>query len=157
MSNYFCYFNNFRSHVLIHEIIFSSPSDIIGELQFAFICFLVGHSLEAFEHWKKLVGIVCSCDEALMKHASIFSEFISVLNHQLQEVPEDFLVDIVASNNFVYQSLRTLFRTLHSSDVSGRLKSKACRFQENLTEKFFWDFSDILDDDEEDLPVIVET
>lgn len=134
-----------------------SVSDILGELQFSFISFLIGHSLEAFEHWKKLVGIFCSCDEAITKHIDIFSEFLTVLNYQLHEIPEDFLVDIVASNNFVYKSLRTLFRTLQSNDFSGRLKTKAKRFQEILTEKFSWDFSDILDEDEEDLPVVVET
>ena len=114
--------------------------------------------MEAFEHWKKLIGIFCSCDEALSKHIEIFSEFLTILNYQLHEIPEDFLVDIVASSNFVYTSLRTLFRNLHSSDVvGGRLKTKAKRFQEVLTEKFCWDFSDVLEEDEEDLPVIVET
>lgn len=32
------------------------PGDLVGELQFSFLCFLVGQSLEAFEHWKQLVS-----------------------------------------------------------------------------------------------------
>lgn len=125
-------------------------------MQFAFICFLIGYSFEAFEHWKKLIGIFCSCDEALSDNPDIFSCFITILTHQLQEVQEDFLVDIVEGNNFVYKNLRIFFRNLHSSDTNGRLKTKGNRFQEFLTQKLQWDFNDIFDEEDEDLPVIVD-
>ncbi|XP_069682395.1 protein AAR2 homolog [Periplaneta americana] len=137
---------------------FPSPVDIVGELQFAFVCFLVGQSLEAFEHWKRLVGLLCSCEDAIPKRREVFDEFLTVLENQLVEIPEDFLVDIVASNNFVYHSLRSLFRTLQLSDVvDGRLKSKAKRFQERLTIKFQWDFSHLDQEDDDEAPVIVRT
>lgn len=127
----------------------------MGEVQLAFICFLIGHSFEAFEHWKKLIGILCSCDEAISEYVDIFSSFITVLTHQLQEVQEDFLVDIVEGNNFVYRNLRIFFRNLQSGNTNGRLKTKGDRFQEFLTQKLLWDFSDVLQEDEEDLPVVV--
>lgn len=133
-----------------------SPSDIIGELQFAFICFLIGLSLESFEQWKQLVSLLCSCDAAVKRRASLYQEFIEALAVQLEEIPEDFLVDIVSSNNIIYQSLRDLFRTIHDSDrVDGRLQSKAERFKERLTEKFLWDFSGLDKDDDDDAPVVV--
>ncbi|KAK6644390.1 hypothetical protein RUM43_000657 [Polyplax serrata] len=130
-------------------------NDILGEVQLAFICFLIGHSFEAFEHWKKLIGILCSCDEAISEYVDIFSSFITVLTYQLQEVQEDFLVDIVEGNNFVYRNLRIFFRNLQSGNTNGRLKTKGDRFQEFLTQKLLWDFSDVLQEDEEDLPVVV--
>ncbi|KAL0271101.1 UNVERIFIED_CONTAM: hypothetical protein PYX00_008307 [Menopon gallinae] len=147
------------SSYLLEQIIVQhdSKTDILGELQFAFLCFFVGFSLEAFEHWKKLLNILCSSEEVIPKYNDLYSEFLNILNLQVSEIQEDFLVDIVAGNNFVYKLLRKLFRSLHTSDIGGRLGSRAKRFQEVLTEKFMWDFSDVLEEDEEDRPVIVET
>jgi A1 cistron-splicing factor AAR2 len=128
----------------------------VGELQFAFASFLVGQSLEAFEHWKRLVVLLCSCDDAISKRREVYDAFLSALEAQLLEIPEDFLVDIVASSNFVYHSLRSLFRTLQFSEtVDGRLKSKAKRFQEQLAVKFQWDFTGLDREDGDDAPVVV--
>ncbi|KAK7869800.1 hypothetical protein R5R35_008325 [Gryllus longicercus] len=136
----------------------SSPMDLLGELQFAFVCFLVGHSLEAFEHWKKLIRLLCSCDRVVPKLRELYSEFVAILDIQLLEIPEDFLVDIVSSNNFVYSSLRNLFLNLQINDcVDGRLKSKVTRFKDRLTERFEWDFSNLEREDDEEAPVIVDT
>lgn len=58
---------------------FSNITDeklFLGELQFAFICFLIGESLEALEQWKKMVTLVCSCEDALLTHPKFFSEAI---------------------------------------------------------------------------------
>ncbi|PSN50423.1 Protein AAR2 [Blattella germanica] len=137
---------------------YKNPTDLIGEMQFAFVCFLVGHSLDAFEHWKRLVRLVCSCDDAVSKRREVYDEFITAIEAQVLEIPEDFLVDIVASNNFVYHSLCTLFRNIQTSEVvDDRLKSKAKRFQERLTTKFQWDFSRLEQEDDDDAPVVVDT
>nr|CAD7203068.1 unnamed protein product [Timema douglasi] len=137
---------------------YDSASDLIGELQFAFVCFLVGHSLEAFEHWKKLVGTLCSCDSAVSKHRELFYDTLTTLETQLEEIPEDFLVDIVTSNNFIYHSLRELFRTLQESDaLDHRLKLRAKRLAENLTARFGWDFTHLEEEDSDEAPVVVKT
>nr|CAD7426640.1 unnamed protein product [Timema monikensis] len=137
---------------------YNSASDLIGELQFAFVCFLVGHSLEAFEHWKKLVGTLCSCDSAVSKHRELFYDTLTTLETQLEEIPEDFLVDIVTSNNFIYHSLRELFRTLQESDtLDHRLKLRAKRLAENLTARFGWDFTHLEEEDSDEAPVVVKT
>jgi A1 cistron-splicing factor AAR2 len=134
----------------------SRPVDIVGELQFAFVCFLVGQSLEAFEHWKQLVRLLCSCDDAVCRRREVYDEFLSALEAQLVEIPEDFLVDIVTSNNFVYHSLHSLFRTLQLNEtVDDRLKSKAKRFQESLTVKFMWDFTRLDKEVGDEAPVVV--
>lgn len=131
--------------------------DLIGELQFSYICFLVGHSLEAFDHWKKLVGLFCSCDKAIKKYRDLYDAFVTVLEVQLVEIPEDFLADIVSNNNFVYAKLRNLCRTMKESGVEGRLKTKVERFSQNLTTIYGWDFGHLDSEDEDEAPVIVET
>ncbi|KAB5516657.1 hypothetical protein DKX38_027305 [Salix brachista] len=40
---------------------------LLGELQFAYIAFLMGQSLEAFFQWKSLVSLLLSCIEAFIK------------------------------------------------------------------------------------------
>lgn len=135
---------------------YKNQNDFIGELQFCYVCFLVGHSLEAFEHWKKLIGLLCSCETGIKKFRGVYDAFITVLEVQIQEIPEEFLADIVSNNNYVYAKLRNFFRAVIESDVDGRLKSKAERFKKKLSELYTWDFSHLMSEDEDDAPVVVE-
>lgn len=136
---------------------FFSSTDLLGELQFCYVCFLVGHSLEAFDQWKELFSLFCSCEGAIKKHRRLYDFFVSLIETQIKEVPEEFLADIVTNNNLVYVKLRNLFRVLDGSDVDGILKTKAQRLRRNLTDYFLWDFSHLDSDDEDDAPVVVET
>ncbi|KAJ4974731.1 hypothetical protein NE237_007905 [Protea cynaroides] len=57
---------------------------ILGELQFAFIAFLMGQSLAAFFQWKALVSLFFGCIEApLHTRSQLFTKFIKVLYYQL--------------------------------------------------------------------------
>lgn len=130
--------------------------DIIGEMQLAFVCFLVGQSLDAFEHWKQLVCLICGADSVIPERRGIFMEFMKALEIQLTHVPEDVLCDIVANNNFVYQSLRKLFANIEANSyIDGRLKTYAVRFRNRLTTKFLWDFSNLQQEDDDEAPVVV--
>ncbi|XP_012259201.2 protein AAR2 homolog [Athalia rosae] len=133
-----------------------NPIEIIGELQLAFVCFLSGQSLDAFEHWKKLVGLLCGADAAISMRRAIFAEFLNTLEAQVECVPEEMLCDIVASNNFVYHNLRNLFANIEASEkVDGRLKTQAVRLRDRLTKKFFWDFTCLQDEEDDEAPVVV--
>lgn len=136
---------------------FDSDMDLIGELELAYVCFLVGHSFEAFDQWKSVVGLLCECENAISKHRNLYDAFISVLELQISEVPEEFLADIVSNNNFVYLKLRILFRFMNDCNVDGRLKTKVERFKKMLTDTYGWDFTHLDSDDEDEAPVIVET
>ncbi|GJQ81994.1 hypothetical protein Trydic_g6874 [Trypoxylus dichotomus] len=117
--------------------------ELLGELELAYVCFLVGHSFEAFEQWKSIVGLLCECENAIKA--------------QINEIPEDFLADIVSNNNFAYVKLIKLFRAMNDCNVDGRLKTKVERFKERLTQNFGWDFSHLDSEDDEDAPVVVQT
>lgn len=41
-------------------------AELIGELQFAFVTFLVGQSADGFEHWKGLVDLICRSEDAIL-------------------------------------------------------------------------------------------
>ena len=97
--------------------------------------------------------MLCGCDEGLVTHGDLFIKFVNVLYFQMQEVPSDFFVDIVSSDNFLCNCLNTLFLNGKSNnDVNVQLKQKLSRFEANVTKKFGWDFSQELD---EDAPVVV--
>eukprot|EP00039_Didymoeca_costata_P017072 m.313569 g.313569 ORF g.313569 m.313569 type:complete len:341 (+) comp16491_c4_seq1:88-1110(+) len=129
-------------------------SQILGELQFAFVCFLIGHVYDAFEQWKKLIVLLCTCDDALDKHPDLFFEFIGVLHFHLKETPQDFFVDIVSRNNFLTATLKTFFSLiLGDENHNAKLVDRTRNFKQMITKNFEWDFED---DDEDDLPVVVE-
>lgn len=134
-----------------------SLTDIIGELEFCYICFLVGHSLEAFEQWKQIFSLFCSCELAITKYRKLYKLFVNLIDIQVKEIPEEFLADIVSNNNFVYVKLRNLFRSIQDSNVDGELKMKVERFKQSLTSTFAWDFSDLNVEEDDEAPVIVES
>ncbi|XP_059490415.1 protein AAR2 homolog [Neocloeon triangulifer] len=136
-----------------------NPLDYVGEMQICYICFLVGHSLEAFEQWKALLLLLCSSEDALSRQRAVFSRFLTVMSTHLDQIPEDFMVDVVAGQNAVYQAMKQLFQNLKESGetVDTRLKSQAERLKQQLESKFGWGFGrDAEDDDDEDAPVVVD-
>ena len=53
--------------------------------QFAFLAFLLGHSLEAFGQWKALLQLMLSCEEApLQTRTSLYVQLLSAVHAQLQ-------------------------------------------------------------------------
>lgn len=137
----------------------SLADEVLGELQFSFICFLVGQNLDAFEQWKQLLKMFCTSDDALANHTHLYMTLISDLHFQIREVPEDFFVDIVSSNNFLVSLLTSLFTlTRDNSDIDSKLKTRIEKFKTSLSLKFQWDFSEIDDGEEpeEDQPVVIQ-
>ncbi|XP_064402615.1 protein AAR2 homolog [Halichondria panicea] len=122
---------------------FTSEDELLGELQLAFLCFLQGQVYDAFEHWKSLVQLLCSCEEAMKCHPKFFSNLISVLHFQLKEIPKDFFVDIVSRKNFLTTTLQIFFSILEASNGSldASLVKKGLKFQDSLNKQFKWDFS----------------
>ncbi|XP_069115860.1 protein AAR2 homolog [Argopecten irradians] len=144
------------SYTLEYTILTYYPdnsNDILGEIQFSFICFLIGQVYDAFDQWKKLVHLLCSSEEALEKHTDLYLNLITVLHFQVKEIPEDFFVDIVSQDNFLTSTLREFFTNIESgSGTSEVLRKKGLKFRDHLTLKFKWDFTSDLEDEG---PVIV--
>jgi len=87
---------------------------------------------------------------------SLKNNFTHPFDFQIREVPDDFFVDIVSSNNFLVTVLTSFFSNIRSSSsaIDSDLRQKAEKFQAHLTQKFDWDFE--MDELDEDQPVIVE-
>ena len=104
---------------------------LIGELQLAFVLFMYLHSLPAFEQWKALVALLCSC-EAAFSHpglvapdssegggAELFRAAVTALKRQLELVPIDFMdtSDTLAHGNFIGHALGNLFELALDDEV----------------------------------------
>nr|CAG4634981.1 EOG090X0AVR [Alona affinis] len=142
------------SHVLRQMLLqWQEPIQLLGELQIAFLCFLIGQVYTAFEHWKKLVNILCSADEHLLENPSLFLEFTGDLYFQMQEIPADFFVDIVSQNNFLTQTLKIFFENILENDgVDQQLKRRCIRLKQYVTQRFHWNFDA---EPEDEAPVVL--
>jgi len=131
-------------------------SDLLGELQLAFVVFVFGRLFDGFEQWKRMTHLLCcSAASAAARHPRLYAEFITTLFFQTREIPEDFFVDIVTCDNFLTSTLCSLFVNIAHADIDDAdLRTKAAKFKMYLTKKFKWNFDE--EDLEDEKPVVVE-
>ncbi|XP_054162808.1 protein AAR2 homolog [Oppia nitens] len=126
---------------------------LLGELQFSFITFLVGHIFDSFDYWKQLLKILCFSEKSIIKYTDFYLNFIRVLHFQLKQTPHELFADIVENNNFLVVFLRQFFFNIDSNDVNEVLRNRGQRFRKFLTKTFKWDFVSQQEDEE---PTIVD-
>ncbi|VDM38564.1 unnamed protein product [Toxocara canis] len=121
---------------------FDGDSDeVLAEIQFAFVCFLMGQVYESFEQWKRLIHLLCSCSKALTTYSNLYMALLPVIHFQLKECPKDFFVDIVSRDNFLTTVLSRLFANIEDSEsADASLKEKSEKFKNFLTKRFRWNF-----------------
>lgn len=132
---------------------------LLGELQYSFATFLIGHEYDGFEQWKALIGLLCSCDRAMTERSALFVAFTELLHAQLLMVPEDFFIDPLSERNFLTVALKSFFELVQDSDTPPQLAAAAKRLKKLAEERFVVSFSVSRVDDagDEDAPVVVET
>ncbi|XP_075673308.1 uncharacterized protein LOC142642772 isoform X1 [Castanea sativa] len=119
-----------------------SEDVLLGELQFAFIAFLMGQSLEGFLQWKALVNLLFGCIEAPFRtRTQLFTKFIKVIYYQLKFGLEKDHTDIsgaatglstllddswLSTDSFLHHLCKDFFSLmLDASSVDGHLLSWA--------------------------------
>ncbi|KAL8217815.1 hypothetical protein R6Q57_021188 [Mikania cordata] len=156
---------------------------LLGELQFAFIAFLMGQSLEAFFQWKAIVSLLFGCTDApLNSRSRFFTKFIKVLYNQLKYAlqkgqpdnniaargPITLLDDsFLSADSFLQHLCKEFFTVVFEAPfVDGDLLSWTRRLKELLETSLGWVFQhnngdEIFyeDDDEVSMfaPVVVMT
>ncbi|XP_043693918.1 protein AAR2 homolog [Telopea speciosissima] len=130
---------------------------ILGELQFAYIAFLMGQSLEAFLQWKALVSLFFSCIEApLHTRSQLFTKFIKVLYYQLSyglqkdrsntiavEKGATVLLDDswLTRDSFLHRFCKDFFSlVLEASIIDGDLLTWTRKLKELLEDTLGWEF-----------------
>jgi A1 cistron-splicing factor AAR2 len=112
--------------------------DLLGEMQFAFVAFLVGQDYEGFDAWKRCVVLLTSCVEAIATHHALYERWIAVLAMQLNAMPRDFFVDNLSGENFLHPSLSRLFDAAGEAVIPTSLVYALKELRVKLQEKFMW-------------------
>lgn len=144
-------FNNIDTINLIEKLFteLSTSQQILEELQFSFLIYLCGLSIDSLAHWRQLVSVLCNSEQAVGKHKTFYKQFINVIKYQIPEIPIEFIEQ--QSTNTIYADIKNLLRNL----IINGCKDIADLLQEHLDETISWTFEEILDEDPEDLPQIV--
>jgi len=132
----------------------NKPNELLGELQFAFISFLMGQSYDGFEQWKELLALLCDSESSLYKRHDLFYNFIAVLHFQLEQVPEDFFDDLVTGNNFLTKVLKNFFELTEDPQMDSKVLERASNLKKYVEKRFKIVLESMEED--EDAPVIVE-
>ena len=120
-----------------------SWKELLGELQFAFVSFLLGENYDSFEQWKALLVLICHCQQALISDqtAQLFFEFIPVVYAQIEQLPIDFFTVELSKNNFITACMQTfIFNCDHvyADKVELRIKQRAKKLESMLVKQFFF-------------------
>ena len=115
----------------------NAGQQFLGELQLAFVLLLCLSSMQALDHWKRLVKVVCDCESGLADESltPFFMNFLDVLETQLMIAPSDFFIDPLSSNNFLLKCLSDLSRNL--CDVETTSSSSMIRKRFQATKEIF--------------------
>jgi A1 cistron-splicing factor AAR2 len=128
---------------------------IIGELQLAYIAFLLGQNYDGFEQWKALLMLLCSCETAVVSKPELFAELLRAFFAQVTQAPQDLFGDDLTKENFLGTCALSLLELCGSEDAPPRLRNRCGKLRELLDEKFGMSTDDLALLGE-DAPQIVE-
>ncbi|KAI4497522.1 hypothetical protein M0802_007292 [Mischocyttarus mexicanus] len=133
------------------------PGEILGELQLTFVSILVGQSWEAFEKWKGIFKLLCGVDSALPKYKGLFLEFLWTLENQLDYIPEDILVDVMFTEQFIYYHLRKFLRNIECHrHLNNNFKYTVSLCRDRICKMLEWDFGNLQEDVGDEEPMLVD-
>lgn len=117
--------------------------------------FLLGEHFESFEQWKKLFILLSSCDSYIDENPAFYLDVMALLYHQIQQLPKDFFIDPLSSNNFIGPCLRNLIEVCESTAAKGERKKVGQRAVKlrTLIEQTFIHSKD--EDDDEYAPQVI--
>jgi len=113
-----------------------NENGILGELQLAYIAFLLGQNYDGFEQWKALLLLLCSCEVAVKARPELFAELLRSFFAQLSQAPQDLFGDDLTKENFLGTCAVSLLEVCDSTDALPRLRKRCGKLRELVAEKF---------------------
>lgn len=102
----------FRLRIVLREEYGGKWSAMFGELQLCFLLLLYISSQAALEQWKRMFSLLCASVPQMIStdnESSTGEQLLRVLQCQLDQIPQDFFADAIASDNFMGNALRSMF------------------------------------------------
>lgn len=125
--------------------------EVLGELEMAYVIFVLGQNYDGFEQWKQLVLLLSGCQRAVEEHTELFADFIRTLFNHLQQAPEDFFQDDLSAGNFLTRALTDLLEVA-SESACKTIRQRAGHLAALVQKRFGCDWHEL----DVDRPVIVE-
>jgi A1 cistron-splicing factor AAR2 len=146
-------FNNIDTVNLIDKLTteITTKSQLLEELQFAFVLYLCGLSIDALAHWRNILSLLCNSERSVEKDKKFYKSFVNVVKHQIPEIPIEFIEQ--NSTNTIYLDVKSLLKNL----MANNCVEMSTNLQDHLKNAIGWTYEDLLEEDPEDLPQIVET
>lgn len=150
---------NFDKSMILEDLMDGGTrpwQDLMGEFQYAFISLLLVEHEAAFEQWKRLLTVFCSCERALCTHTEFFNALIrkhyaAVLYHQLSQLGT-IADDPLLATSFIPQLIQAFLSLLDSPQLPKSLYARGKKLDKLVREMWGdWDY-----EEGEDAPVIVE-
>jgi len=123
---------------LVKSYFDQSWSDLVGEVQLAFLLFLLLYSYPALVYWKSAIHLIASSEKALRENVTFTGTFIKSLHAQLNFSPADFFEMELSRENFLRPTLSALFSSLSftAGDLPEPLPEFVQRLQRFVSKKF---------------------
>merc|ERR1712039_33818 len=128
---------------------------ILGELQIAYIAFILGQNYDGFEQWRALLQLLCASEAAVAIRSELFNELCRVFFAQLSQAPSDLFGDDLTKDNFMGSCALSLLEICDAEGSHPKLRKRCTKLRELVQHKFGIAVEDLalIGDD---APVIVE-
>lgn len=146
-------FNNVDTINLISQVLTSLSSEdlFLEEVQYSFISYLCGLSIDSLTHWRKILSLFCNSLQAVAKYQNFYRKFVKVIKHQIVHIPVEFIMQSL--ENSIYVDVKNLLVNL----LSNNLVPSAHDLILHLKNEIAWNFDNLMEEeDPEFLPTVVE-
>ncbi|KAI2503257.1 hypothetical protein MHU86_11194 [Fragilaria crotonensis] len=90
---------------------------ILGDIQLSFLAFLNLHCFASLEHWRDLIAMLSFSKSIDKDHTELYSNFATILQHQMKFMDRDFFEDVeVSGDNFLQPALLRVIKLLRTSN-----------------------------------------
>ncbi|KAF2799986.1 hypothetical protein K505DRAFT_320824 [Melanomma pulvis-pyrius CBS 109.77] len=122
-------------------------SEVLGEIQFAFLMVLTLNNNSCLEQWKRLLGVLFTCRQAIKERAKLFIELLGTLKLQLSHCAdmEAGMFDMNENGGgFLKPLLRRFRKALDEFDGKWKadLVDEFEELEEFLQQEFGWELDD---------------
>ncbi|KAK1813711.1 hypothetical protein LTR12_011912 [Friedmanniomyces endolithicus] len=101
------------NEVIERQCLTGDSMEIVGEMQFCFLCVLTLNNFSCFEQWKRILTLLFTSRSAAATRPEVFAQAIRALTLQLQHcrVADTGLIDLADEGGSLLKGLLTRFRT----------------------------------------------
>lgn len=109
---------------------------ILGEVQVAYIAFLLGQNFDGFEQWRALLYLLCNSESSVSKRPELYMELCRTFFAQLNQAPGDLFNDDLTKENFMGSCVLSLLDICDSNGLPPKLRKRCGKLRELVQQKF---------------------